>query len=215
MFRLTSPSQRPGGHQVAGGRGGRGPGDARGPLRALPYSRGLPPAHPPRPGRHPARLPAPGVYAPSRHHRDALLKSTGKIAAMRRAALIYNPRSGRQRHARVLDAILSTLRAGGFDIEPTPTEGAGHATELGREKGREVEVVFAFGGDGTMREVAAGLLGSPAALGVIPGGTANLLGLALGLPRDPVAAAAVLPALPVRPFDVGLAVGVPYLMMHS
>ncbi len=53
--------------------------------------------------------------------------------------------------------------------------------------GREVEVVFAFGGDGTMREAAAGLLGSPAALGLIPGGTANVLGLALGLPRDPVA----------------------------
>jgi len=134
---------------------------------------------------------------------------------MRRAALIYNPRSGRQRHAQVLDAILSTLRAGGFDVEPTPTAHAGHATELARQKGREVEVVFAFGGDGTMREAAAGLLGSPAALGVIPGGTANLLGLALGLPRDPLAAAAVLPALPVRPFDVGLAGGSPFLMMVS
>ena len=34
---------------------------------------------------------------------------------MRRAALIYNPRSGRQRHARVLDGLLTTLRGGGFD----------------------------------------------------------------------------------------------------
>ena len=53
-------------------------------------------------------------------------------------------------------------------------------------------MVFSFGGDGTAREVAAGLLGGPAALGVLPGGTANLLALALGLPRDPVAAAAAL-----------------------
>ena len=54
-------------------------------------------------------------------------------------------------------------------------------------------MVFAYGGDGTAREVAAGLLGGPAALGVLPGGTANLLALSLGLPRDPVAAAAALP----------------------
>lgn len=134
---------------------------------------------------------------------------------MRRAALIFNPRSGRQRHAQVLDSILATLRAGGFDVEPTPTAHPGHATEIAREKGREVEVVFAFGGDGTMRETAAGLLGSPAALGLIPGGTANVLGLALGLPRDPVAAAAALTSLPARPFDVGLAGGSPFLMMVS
>lgn len=76
-------------------------------------------------------------------------------------------------------------------------------------------MVFAFGGDGTAREVAAGLLGGPAALGVIPGGTANLLALALGLPREPVAAAARLRSLPARPFDVGLAGGDPFLMMVS
>jgi diacylglycerol kinase (ATP) len=134
---------------------------------------------------------------------------------MRRAILIYNPRSGRQRHAQALDAILAALRAGGFEVEPTPTAHPGHATELAREKGREVEVVFAFGGDGTMREAAAGLLGCPAALGLIPGGTANVLGLALGLPREPVAAAGFLTGLRPRPFDVGLAGESPFLMMVS
>ena len=134
---------------------------------------------------------------------------------MRRAILIYNPRSGRQRHAQALDGILGALRAGGFEVEPTPTAHPGHATEIAREKGREMEVVFAFGGDGTMREAAAGLLGSPAALGLIPGGTANVLGLALGLPRDPVAAAAAHTSHRVRPFDVGLAGGSPFLMMVS
>ena len=134
---------------------------------------------------------------------------------MRRAALIYNPRSGRQRHASQLEAILATLRAGGFEIEPVPTAFAGQATELARERRQDSEAVFSFGGDGTAREVAAGLLGGTAALGVLPGGTANLLALALGLPRDPVAAATVLRDLPPRPFDVGLASGVPFLMMVS
>ncbi len=134
---------------------------------------------------------------------------------MRRAALIYNPRSGRQRHARVLDALLTTLRGGGFEVEPVPTAFPGQATELARERRQSAEVVFAFGGDGTAREVACGLMGGPAALGVLPGGTANLLALTLGLPREPVAAAAALLKLPARPFDVGLAGGVPFLMMVS
>jgi YegS/Rv2252/BmrU family lipid kinase len=140
---------------------------------------------------------------------------------VRRAALIYNPTAGRQRHARVLDAILATLRHGGFDVEPAPTSYAGEATVLARglaESGR-AEVVFSFGGDGTAREVAAGLLGSPAALGFLPGGTANLLALGFGLPPDPVQAAVALCQAPVRDFDVGLAVGpagrIPFLMMVS
>jgi diacylglycerol kinase (ATP) len=134
---------------------------------------------------------------------------------MRPAALIYNPRSGRQRHARRLGAILAALKAGGFDVEPVPTTFAGEATALARERRETSEVVLAFGGDGTAREVAAGLLGGPAALGVLPGGTANLLALSLGLPREPVAAAAALRHLPARPFDVGLAGESPFLMMVS
>lgn len=140
---------------------------------------------------------------------------------MRRAALIYNPKSGRQRHSTVLERIVSTLQNGGFLVELTPTAYAGQAIELARglAEARGVEAVFAFGGDGTAREVAAGLLGSPVALGVLPGGTANLLALALGLPRNPVEAAAVLCKAPVRAFDVGLTRGAagehPFLMMTS
>jgi len=140
---------------------------------------------------------------------------------VRRAALIYNPRSGRQRHAQVLDGILDRLRDGGFAVELSPTEYAGQATDLAREAAAdgELEAVFAFGGDGTAREVAAGLLGTPVALGVLPGGTANLLAMALGLPRDPVRAAAALAGARVRSFDVGLAGGQtgeqPFLMMVS
>jgi diacylglycerol kinase family enzyme len=63
--------------------------------------------------------------------------------------------------------------------------------------------VYAFGGDGTLRETAAGLLGSGAILGTIPGGTANVIPLALGLPLRPVAAARRLrEATPIE-MDVG------------
>ncbi len=136
---------------------------------------------------------------------------------MRRAALIYNPTAGRGRWQRVLAGVLGICRREGFDIEPMPTAAAGQATELAGELAREgrVEAVFALGGDGTAREVAAGLLGGGARLGILPGGTANLMALALGLPRDPLAAAAVLCRSPARSFDVGLAGGRPFLMMIS
>jgi YegS/Rv2252/BmrU family lipid kinase len=136
---------------------------------------------------------------------------------MRSAALIYNPRSGRQRHSRVLDGVLGALRQGGYAAEPVPTRFPGDATGLARqiaEEGRS-EAVFAFGGDGTVREVGAGLLGSRVALGILPGGTVNLLARAVGLPPDPVAAAAVLATSPARPMDVGLAGDSPFLMMVS
>jgi diacylglycerol kinase (ATP) len=136
---------------------------------------------------------------------------------MRRAALIYNPIAGRGHYRRVLAAVLRTCRQEGFDLEPVPTTAPGQATDLAGELAREgrVEAVFALGGDGTAREVAAGLLGSEARLGVLPGGTANLMALALGLPRDPVAAAAVLCHAPARSFDVGLAGASAFLMMIS
>lgn len=136
---------------------------------------------------------------------------------MRRASLIYNPKSGSRRHGRILDAILATFRQGGFDIEPVPTAGPGEATALARTLAASSRdrTLFALGGDGTVREVAAGLLGSPVALGILPGGTVNLMALALGLPRDPVDAAAALCRLPPRPLDVGLAGRSPFLMMVS
>ncbi len=133
-----------------------------------------------------------------------------------RSALIYNPKAGRQRHAQLLDAMLDTLRRGGLEVEPVPTRGPGDATGLARDRAAAgFDSVLAYGGDGTVREVAAGLLGTRTALGILPGGTVNLLALSLGLPRSPLDAAAVLPRLAPRPHDVGLVNGAPFLMMVS
>jgi diacylglycerol kinase (ATP) len=135
---------------------------------------------------------------------------------MRSAALITNPKAGKRRHHAVLDQILEALESGGFTVEHLPTSFAGEATTMARDlAARGVDAVFALGGDGTVREVAAGLLGSRTALGILPGGTVNLMALALGIPRDPVAAAKLLAGLTARPVDVGLAGSSPFLMMAS
>jgi diacylglycerol kinase (ATP) len=136
---------------------------------------------------------------------------------VRHGALIYNPAAGRGRHEKTIDAIVTACRRADLELAPVPTTGPGQATELAGELAREhrIEAVFALGGDGTAREVAAGLLGTSTHLGILPGGTVNLMALALGLPRDPVAAAALLCGLAPRPVDVGMAGMSAFLMMTS
>jgi diacylglycerol kinase (ATP) len=62
------------------------------------------------------------------------------------------------------------------------TEEAGHATELAAQAVREgADLILVLGGDGTINEVVNGMIGSDAHLGVLAGGTANVLAMELGL----------------------------------
>lgn len=135
---------------------------------------------------------------------------------MRRAVLVYNPKSGRQVSRRLVAPVLAELRGGGFEVDDAPTAGPGDATRLARRAADDgCEVVFAMGGDGTLREAAAGILDTETALGILPAGTANVLSIAFGLPRNARAAARVLPSCVAQEIDVGLAGEQPFLMMAS
>jgi diacylglycerol kinase family enzyme len=124
---------------------------------------------------------------------------------MRRAALLFNPRAGQGRGARTLDGIVAALRAA-WSLEVLPTEGPRHCKQLARRAVEDgLAAVFVLGGDGTLRVAARELLGTPVALGPLPGGTTNVVAYALGLPRDPVAAARELAAGDVRALDAGRA----------
>ncbi len=101
-----------------------------------------------------------------------------------KARFIFNPCSGRNRRRPwVVPAIREFVAACSLDADVVATEAPGHATHLAREAVRAgCTRVVAVGGDGTMNEVAQGLLDTPAALGLIPCGSGNGLALHLGLP---------------------------------
>jgi diacylglycerol kinase (ATP) len=134
---------------------------------------------------------------------------------MRRAALLFNPRAGRDRGAR-LAAIRTELERGGFDLDFQATEGPEHCRALARRAVAErLDALFVLGGDGTLRIAASALAGSPVALGALPGGTTNVVALALGLPANPVEAARRLATAEPRPFDLGRAGEDDFLMQLS
>jgi diacylglycerol kinase (ATP) len=121
---------------------------------------------------------------------------------MRKAILLYNPLSGRSRGRRSADieATLAVLRSAGVEASAAPTRAASDATDQTRQAIAEgFDTVFACGGDGTVHDVLQGLVGTHAALAVIPLGTANSLAHDLRLPLSPAEAArAALTAKPRR-----------------
>src|SRR5437016_9896446 len=117
---------------------------------------------------------------------------------MRKAALIYNPASGRQRHLRLqkLEAAASTLGAAGVEVTLIATRAPGSGGEQAREAiAAGHDTVFACGGDGTLNDVLQGLVSegpqmnpSNVALGIVPLGTGNVVASDQGISWDPAVA---------------------------
>jgi diacylglycerol kinase family enzyme len=109
-----------------------------------------------------------------------------------RALLVANP-SATTTTAAGRDVIAHAL-ASELKLEVVATRYRGHAAELAARARREgIDLVVVLGGDGTVNEALNGLLaegpgaGVPA-LGVVPGGSANVFARALGSPREPLEA---------------------------
>ncbi|MDE8350019.1 MAG: diacylglycerol kinase family protein, partial [Acidocella sp.] len=108
--------------------------------------------------------------------------------------------------AAALWKVLDLLMENGIKLEVAETQHAGHAAELARTAARDgVEMVVAAGGDGTIAEVANGLIGSPTVLGVIPLGTANVLAKEYRLSTSPRGVASALAYKRTQPLWPGLA----------
>jgi diacylglycerol kinase family enzyme len=83
-----------------------------------------------------------------------------------------------------------------YEVEAIDTEASEHAIEIGRDASHgEYDIVVAFGGDGTLNEVANGLAGTDVPVSVLPGGSTNVVARTLGIPNDVVDATEHLIAL--------------------
>jgi diacylglycerol kinase family enzyme len=100
------------------------------------------------------------------------------------AVLIVNPRASKVSDD-LVERVLAALPAG---VEVVPTSAAGEATALAREREASADAIYVLGGDGTYNEVLNGVT-TDVPLGFLPGGGTSVLPRALGLGREPVAAA--------------------------
>ena len=116
---------------------------------------------------------------------------------MRRARLILNPSSGRERGPEHLEALNAALRGRFDDVATTVTSGDGDAERAAVAAAAEgCDALFVAGGDGTVNEAMNGLSAARAladvAVGIIPFGTGNDFAAALGIPTETDAALGVL-----------------------
>jgi YegS/Rv2252/BmrU family lipid kinase len=132
----------------------------------------------------------------------------------RKIHIIINPASGRPKP--VLHILNSAFKQAEVDWDISLTKRRGDAERFAREAvAGGADIVAANGGDGTVMEVAQGLLGSSVPLAILPGGSANLMAVELGIPKDLEKAAEIAadPDSPTRQVDVGL-LGESYFLLR-
>jgi len=127
---------------------------------------------------------------------------------------VVNPKAGPRRgRARLRQRLEAAAQEAGLDASWVETRARGDAEVLAREAALAgVPLVAAAGGDGTVNEVARGLLGGASALGIIPLGSGNGLARDLGISLDPERACRQLLGGEARRLDVGEVDGHVFLM---
>jgi YegS/Rv2252/BmrU family lipid kinase len=112
-----------------------------------------------------------------------------------------NPRS--RRGLRHREAALHALIESGCEVREVVTSHPGHASEVLRARNEIWDAVFVLGGDGTVMEVVSALAYSGIPIGVLPGGTGNLVAGVLGVPLGIRKAVAALLAGEKTALDLG------------
>jgi YegS/Rv2252/BmrU family lipid kinase len=97
--------------------------------------------------------------------------------------VIVNPSSGKNQP--ILNTLNDVFHAHEVDWDVSLTKRSGDAIRLARQAAEQgANIVGIYGGDGSVMEAACGLMGSDTPLAIFPGGTANVMSVELGVPRD-------------------------------
>ena len=124
-----------------------------------------------------------------------------------RVAIIINPHAGVHRHGAASQRVAlarEVLQAGGISGEIVVTEARGHGRRVTRSILDDgVDIVVAWGGDGTVNEVGSELVGRGVPLGIVPAGSGNGLARELGLDWNPRRALETALKGQTRQIDVG------------
>lgn len=100
-----------------------------------------------------------------------------------KTGIIINPASGKYSD-KVCERVYKRLCESGHTVEMLKTDYPGHARELACKLAENTDLVIAGGGDGTFSQVASGLADTGVPMGIIPLGTANMLGYEIGVGFD-------------------------------
>ena len=132
---------------------------------------------------------------------------------MTRFCLIANPAARRTGNLSLLNTLRSLLDKAGIDHTLKVSEAPGFGITLAMAAAEEgYQGILAYGGDGTISEVASGIVGTGLTLGIIPGGTMNLFARELGLPARLQGAVDVVTAGNTRKVEVGRVAGRYFLL---
>ncbi|MBQ9231775.1 MAG: YegS/Rv2252/BmrU family lipid kinase [Prevotella sp.] len=129
----------------------------------------------------------------------------------RHITFIVNPISGNHSKDDIPQMIAEGIDPERFEVDIRSTEYRGHAAEITREcVNRNVDVIVAVGGDGTVNEVARSLTHSNTALGIIPCGSGNGLARHLCIPMNIRKAIGIINKCQIEAFDYGVVNGIPF-----
>jgi len=142
------------------------------------------------------------------------------LGAKMRGQLIYNPMAGRFPSFPLVERAAKILETNGWDITIIRTEGGGHITKQAKKAAASgQDAIFVAGGDGSIHNAAAGLIGSETALAVLPAGTANVWAQEQGLPSLSWTNWGALETSvkkllkgSIRTMDLGVCQGIPFLL---
>jgi diacylglycerol kinase (ATP) len=97
--------------------------------------------------------------------------------------IVLNPAAGQGRALNVEKTLIEYLHYKNIPFQLEKTTGPQHATYLSSQLCKELDIIVAVGGDGTVNEVAAGIIGSKASLAILPIGSGNDFNRIIKIPK--------------------------------